>query len=198
MKSIKYLFGILAFTVWSLNLVAQAEVTYRLAYDSGTEVYTVSMSSNTVFSGTAATFFNSVQATVVAPAVGGGFQINTLTNLQGGTTPLNWAFTRIDAPSENTAKDYLFFSPDNTGAYSAFNIPANTYIDLFSFKSGSGCVGDLALIENGMDPLNANVSLNPDNNMIILGAGAGNKWISNSSGAVSCAACLSESGVLGF
>lgn len=198
MKSMKFLLGVILCFVGTLQLSGQTAITYRLAYDSGTQVFTISMSSNTAYTGTAATFFNSVQATVVAPTVGGGFQINTLTNLQGGATPLNWAFTRIDAPTENPTKDYLFFSPDNTNTYTPFAIPANSYIDLFSFKSGSGCIGDLALIENGMDPLNANVSLNPDNNMIILGAGAGNKWMANSSANISCAACTAESGILGF
>jgi len=129
---------------------------------------------------------SSTLVSIVTPHTAGGFQITDLTNLQTGGTALSWGFTRIDSPAENTNADYLFFAPNNAGSYTPFNIPANTTIDLFSFKSGSGCLGNIALFDNDNDPLNANSGINPDNNFVVLGGGVSSLYTSNTSGNVPC------------
>lgn len=166
---------------------SEAQVTYKLDYDMVTEVYTVSITSQTAYSGPFARISASTLITIVAPHTAGGFQVTDLMNLQPGSPQLSWGFSRLDAPSENPTKDYLFFGANNAGSYGVFNIPANTELDLFSFKSGSGCIGALALFENDADPLNTNPTLNPNNNFVILGAGLGNQYLENASGNVFCA-----------
>ncbi|MEM6319094.1 MAG: hypothetical protein AAF960_15580 [Bacteroidota bacterium] len=184
MKLKKYLLGVLTFFC-SYGLV-HAQVTYSLRYDGGTEVYTLSMTSTNAYSGALARITASTQATLVFPHTTGGFQITDLTDLQTGGTPLDWGFSRLDAPAENSAADYLFFAPNNATTYTLFSIPAGTAIDLFSFKSGSGCIGDVALFDNTNDPLNTNSGLNPDNNFVVLGGGLGNQYTGNTSGNVAC------------
>ena len=131
----------------------------------------------------------------------GGDDTMTATNLTGLQTTasyLSWQVSNLNAPAEIPTKDYLFFAPANATSYTPFAFPANAYIDIFSFKSGSGCVGDLYLFDNVNDPLNANVSINSDHNIVILGAGAGNKYVGNESGNIGCQTCFSEAGVLGY
>lgn len=198
MKQHLLYFFIASLTLSSTLLSAQTQVTYRLTYDVPSETYTVSMKSNTTHNAPLSRMTNSTQITIVAPHVAGGWQPASLTNL----TALNWGVTVLDGTTTAPpipANDYLFFAPSNAGIYSPFNIPANTYIDLFSFKSGSGCVGALSLYDNANDPLNSIVTINGDNNIVILGAGAGNKYVGNDSGSVSCnAPCTAAAGTLSY
>lgn len=179
-------------------LGAQTQVTYRLTYDVPSQTYTVSMKSNTAHNTPLSRLTNSTQVTIVVPHVMGGWQPTNLTNL----TTLNWGVTVLDGTTTTPpipASDYLFFAPSNAGTYIPFNIPANTYVDLFSFKSGSGCVGALSLYDNASDPLNSILTINGDNNIVILGAGAGNKYVGNDSGSVSCnAPCTAAAGTLSY
>ena len=192
----------IAFLFFSLPFLLHAQqVTYKLTYDGPSQTYKVSMKSNTTYNPPLSRLTSSVQFTVVAPHVSGGWQVNNLTAL----TALGWGFTLLDGTTTTPpipANDYLFFAPTNAGTYAPFAIPANTYIDLFTFKSGSGCVGNLALYDNITDPLNAIPSINGDNNMVILGAGPGNIYFGNDSGGVSCAplppACTAEAGTLSY
>jgi hypothetical protein len=155
------------------------------------------MKSNTAYNPPLSRLANSVQFTVVTPHVAGGWQPTNITAL----TALGWGVTVLDGTSlsPQLSNDYLFFAPTNATTYSPFAIPANAYVDLFTFKSGSGCVGDLYLYDNTNDPLNGYPSINADNNMVILGAGMGNVYIGNDTGNVSCSApCAAEAGVLGY
>lgn len=171
------------------------EVTYELTYDNNTSTYTVSMTSNANYMGPLARLTSSTQVTVVVPQIAGGWQVTNLTEL----TDLEWGFTFFDGTAESLSDDYLFFAPSNAGTYTPFNITSNTSIPLFSFQTSSGCVGDLSLYDNDNDPLNAVVTVNGDNNMVILGAGPGNIYGGNDSGAVSCVApCEAEAGTLGY
>jgi hypothetical protein len=186
------------FTLSTLSLSAQTQVTYKLSYDVPTQTYTVSMKSNTAYNAPLSRMTNSTQITIVTPHVAGGWQPASLTNL----TTLNWGVTVLDGTTTAPpipANDYLFFAPSNAGTYTPFAIPANTYIDLFSFKSGVGCVGALSLYHNTNDPLNSIVTINGDNNMVILGAGAGNKYVGNDSGSIPCnAPCAAAAGTLSY
>ena len=185
MKQHLLYFFIAAFMLSSTILSAQNQVTYKFSYDFPMQPYTVSMKSNTAYNAPLSRMTNSTQITIVTPHVAGGWQPASLTNL----TALNWGVTVLDGTTTAPpipANDYLFFAPSNAGTYTPFAIPANTYIDLFSFKSGVGCVGALSLYHNTNDPLNSIVTINGDNNMVILGAGAGNKYVGNDSESVAC------------
>jgi hypothetical protein len=193
----KYLQKILLFALlWApLWMSAQTEVTYNLTYDGATETYTMSMTSNTAHNPPLSRLTSSTQVTIVVPHVAGGWQVNNLTEL----TALEWGFSYLDGTTQGLANDYLFFAPSNAGTYSPFAIGANTEIPLFSFKSGSGCIGDLYLFDNDNDPLNNIPTINADNNMVILGAGAGSVYVGNESGNVACAApCNANAGTLSY
>lgn len=174
---------------------AQTQVTYNLAYDIPSATYTVSMNSNTTFNPPLSRITASTQVTVVVPQISGGWQVTDLSAL----TALGWGLTFLDGTTLGLSDDYLFFAPTNAGTYSPFTITANANIPLFSFKSGSGCVGNLSLYDNINDPLNAHPSVNGDNNIVILGAGAGNKYVGNTSGNVACSLpCAANAGVLSY
>ncbi|MBL7796264.1 MAG: hypothetical protein JNJ90_07155 [Saprospiraceae bacterium] len=176
-------------------LLAQVQVTYKLEYNMATSTYTVSMNSNTAYNPPLSRIAASTQVTIVVPQISGGWQLTDLTNL----TALQWGSSFLDGSTLSLSKDYFFFAPTNAAGYSPFAIAANTDIPLFSFKSGSGCVGDLLLYDNINDPLNAHPSINGDNNIVILGAGAGNKYVGNTSGNVACALpCTADAGVLSY
>lgn len=197
MKSLK-LFTLFILLSAPFFLMAQVQVTYGLRYDEPTQKYIVSMQSNTAYTGALARISSSVQFTIVAPHVTGGWQATSLTGLQAGATPASYSASQVNAPAENPSKDYLFFTISNATSYTPFTIPANTSIDLFSFSSGSGCIGDLYLFDNTSDPLLANLSINSKNNIVILGAGSGNKYIGNTTGNVPCFTCAAEAGSLNY
>ena len=180
----KYLFLLLLFicTVFSV----QAQVTYNLAYDSGTETYTVSMRSGNAYTGGLARMSSSTQVAITAPHTTGGFQVTNIVDLQSGGTPLDWGFSRVDAPTENSTKDYFFFSPANAFTYTPFDIAANTQIDLFSFQSGSGCLGALNLVNNNTDPVATSGNFSANNSMVVVGTGTTNLYQGNTSGDISC------------
>jgi len=174
---------------------AQTQVTYNLAYDIPSVTYTVCMNSNTTFTPPLSRITASTQVTIVVPQISGGWQVTDLSAL----TALGWGFTFLDGTTLGLSDDYLFFAPTNAGTYSPFTITANANIPLFSFKSGSGCVGNLSLYDNINDPLNAHPSVNGDNNIVILGAGAGNKYVGNTSGNAACSLpCAANAGVLSY
>ncbi len=183
---------ILCLPLW---LSAQTQVTYSLDYDHGTQTYTVSMTSNNAYNPPLSRLTSSTQVTIVVPQVAGGWQVSNLTEL----TDLEWGFSFLDGTTEGLSDDYLFFAPSNAGTYTPFSIPVGASIPLFSFQSGSGCVGDLSLFDNVNDPLNGVPTINADNNMVILGAGPGNVYAGNDSGNVPCAAlCEANAGTLSY
>jgi len=193
----KHLIKVLLAVLFLIPMMAdaQTQVTYNLAYDMPSETYTVSMNSNTAFNPPMSRITASTQVTIVVPQISGGWQVTNLAAL----TALGWGFTFLDGTTLGLSQDYLFFAPTNAGTYSPFPIAANADIPLFSFKSGSGCVGNLSLYDNINDPLNAHPSVNGDNNMVILGAGPGNKYVGNTSGNVACSlACAANAGVLSY
>lgn len=189
-------YSIIAFFMLVVAAVqAQVQVTYHLSYDPGTMTYTVSMTCNTSYMPPLSRIAGSTQVTIVVPQIPGGWQVTNLTPL----TTLGWGFSYLDGTTEGLTDDYLFFAPTNAGTYSPFTIPAGVPIPLFSFQSGSGCVGDLALYVNGSDPLDSVPTINGGNNIVILGAGPGNKWVGNTSGSVACATpCTANAGVLSY
>lgn len=196
MKTLKRNLIVLLFCLPTIWLGAQVEVTYNLSYDFGTQTYTVSMNSNTAYNPPLSRLTSSTQVTVVVPE---GWQVTNLTGLISTTVPLGWGFSYVDGSDYGLTNDYIVFAVSNSGTYTPFSIPANADLDLFSFQSTSGCIGNLSLFDNATDPLNSEPTLNPDNNIVILGAGAGNKYAGNTSGSVSCVPpCSANAGTLSY
>ncbi|MBL7805320.1 MAG: hypothetical protein JNL02_16395, partial [Saprospiraceae bacterium] len=179
--------SLLALIFVTLCITLNAAVTYKLSYNSSTQTYTVSFKSTVAYSGPLARITGSTQFTIVAPdpdgAGPGAFTVTNLTNL----TALQMGLSQLNSPAENPSKDYLFFAPTNSGSYTPFNIPANTYIDLFTFQTSSGCLASLYLYDNDNDPLNSNMSINADNNFKTLGGGNVNLYTGNDSSNDGCA-----------
>lgn len=199
MKSFEKICLVFLFCISAFYLGAQTQVTYKLTYDFNTQTYTVSMRSNTAYSPPLSRLASSTQFTIVVPHVAGQWQVNNLTGLINTATSLGWGFSYLDGTTVGQTHDYIFFAPSNAGSYTPFNIPANADLSLFSFKSGSGCIGDLYLFDNNADPLNSIPSVNADNNMVILGAGTGNRYISNASGSITCVPpCAANAGTLSY
>jgi len=190
LSDMKFSFIFLTFFVvfiGALTPTTNAQVTYKLAFDSATNTYTVSAKSAVAYTGNLSRLTSSTQVSIVFPHVAGGYQIDSLTALQGsGSSALSWAFNRLDEPTENPNADYLFFSPTNTGTYTVFDFPANTYVDLFSFEGTSGCIDNILLFDNDTDPLSSNTSINAGNNFIVLAGGLQNQYTGNDNSAAPC------------
>jgi len=176
---------ILLFLGFGLQL-AFADVEYRLTLDPDGQTYRVAFRSDVSYSGAFARFSPGTQISIVAPDPDGtGSAVFMPTNVTA-LTDLNWGVSQINSPSENPSADYLFFTPSNASSYTPFNVVANTWIDLFTFQSGTGCEGPLALYENGSDPLDSNPTINADQYIAILGGGLTNLWVANVGGPATC------------
>lgn len=188
MKSIRkaLLAGFLFLSFW---LNAQ-QATFRLTYDPGTQTYTVAVRSNTAYNPPGSLLASSTQVSIVIPD---GWQATNITPL----TSITWSNppTYIDGTAHSLPNDYMFFAPTNSIAVA---IPANAYLDLFSFQTASGCIGDLSLYDNVNDPLNGFPQYNADNNFVVLAAG-GNIYVGNDSGNVACSLpCSAAAGALSY
>jgi Bacterial TSP3 repeat len=171
-----------------------ASVTYRLTYNPSTQVYTVAIKSTVAYSGPTSRISSSTQITIVAPDTDGvGLSsftpVNTL-NLQPGTAPLDWGYTQLNSPADNVNKDYIFFAPNNAGSYTLFTMAANTWVNLFSFKSADGCTGDLYLYDNNAliaaEPMNFQSTFNTKQNFKVLAGGNNNLWVANENTNAAC------------
>ncbi len=153
-------------TATSSTTVGQSTgtVTYKLTLDPDGMTYRVSFRSTVAYNGALARFTPSTQFSLVFPdpdgAGPGAIVLGSVTSL----TALTMGYTQINSPTESPTKDYVFFAPANAGTYTPFNIPANTDIDLFTFKIPAGCSGTVYLYDNITDPYNANPNIDADNN----------------------------------
>ncbi len=162
------------FVVLSMALVAvslNAQITYTIRLEADNITYKVWMRSTTAYTQPLAQV-PTAQVTVLVPH-GAGANAFVVTNFQNYQASMQFVATpsRVNAPTENAAIDYLSFG--FTGATS-FNIPANTEIALFSFQNAGPCLGTLSLIENATDPFNRrpnSANSNPGNAITVLGKG---------------------------
>ncbi|PRY27027.1 putative repeat protein (TIGR01451 family) [Spirosoma oryzae] len=181
----------IALLVVLCQTIAQAAtpvVSYKLTRDAG-GTYKVYMSSVTSYTGASARI-GSAQVTLRLPT-------GSLSNLSQGTgSPtvtsyqnMGWSVaTRVNAPSENPAFDYLSFNFSQSATPTLFDIPANQDILLFSFTDNGACPGSLALWSTSDAFQGTSTSTNPGNAMTILGAGTGNAYLANAGTATSCGA----------
>ncbi|MEN9609258.1 MAG: hypothetical protein RLZZ628_72 [Bacteroidota bacterium] len=174
---------------------------YKIAYNVGTQTYTVYGKVSAAYNPTASRFAN-VYVTVVAPT-GTGATRFVPTAIQ---TAVGWAsanvvsLTRLDNPAYSAGKDYLFFNFDVGSAnYTPAAIAANTEFPIFSFQSQNGCLGDLYIIvHNSLEynALQAN-SINAGQAFSILGAG-GDTYNANYGGNAVCAMLVPPTVSVGF
>lgn len=169
---------LLAFAFQTFAQTTSQPAQYKLTLDlDGT--YRVWMKSMTAYTGNAAKIGTSQVSLVVPTAT--DFQVSNLTSANG----MSWTTTsqsRINNPSVSgtpTGKDYIIFSYINSTNL-AFDIAANTDIQLFSFKNTNSCAGPIALwdVTDPFQVPNAD-NFNVGNQITIFGAGFGNKWNSN-------------------
>jgi uncharacterized repeat protein (TIGR01451 family) len=176
-----FLMSYLITILTAFNVIAQTAsqpVQYSLTLDpDGT--YKVWMKSMTGYTGNAAKI-STAQVSLVVPT-GTNFTVSNLTSANG----MSWTTTsqsRINNPSVSgtpTGKDYIVFNYANSTNL-AFDIAANTDIQLFSFKNSSPCNGAISLwgASDVYQVPNAD-NFNVGNQITIFGAGFGNKWNSN-------------------
>lgn len=179
----------MALLISLLTLSAQ-QGTYKLSYNVSTQTYTVYGKVSASYANPLSRFVN-VFVTVMAPHGTGSAQFvpsNITTSPSLAATNVV-TLTRLNGPTYQPTKDYLFFNFEvGNAAYTPQPITANTEFPIFSFRSQNGCVGDLYLIEQGSAEYNdaqAN-SINAGNAFSILGAG-GDIYTANYGGQAICA-----------
>ncbi len=177
------------FLLISNALLAQ-QGQYKIAYNAGTQTYTVYGKVSTAYNPPMSRFVN-VFVTVVAPT-GAGAARFVPTNLQTSASLASanvMTVSRLDNPAYAAGKDYLFFNFDVGSAnYTPTSIAANTEFPIFSFQSQNGCLGDLYIIVHGSTEYNALQAnaINGGQAFSILGAG-GDTYNANYGGNATCA-----------
>lgn len=119
------------------------------------------------------------------------FQVAQLTSAVKGA---EWVeASRVNAPSEDVAHDYISFSFVGLKGGSARNFAwkANTEQLVFSFQNEGGCVNDVTLMGNA-DPFNVapnSANTNPGNHFANLGWGdvSQNNYQGNDGATIKCA-----------
>lgn len=159
-------------------LQLKAQITYTIRLEPDNVTYKVWMQSTTAYTQPLAQI-PTAQVTVLVPHGTGAnaFVVSNFQNYQS-SMQFNGTASRVNAPTENTAIDYLSFG--FTGA-TTFNITANTEIALFSFQNSGPCLGSLSLIVNATDAFNNlpnSTNSNPGNAITVLAKG-GDAYSSN-------------------
>ncbi|GGD82249.1 hypothetical protein GCM10011514_52840 [Emticicia aquatilis] len=177
--------------IFLMSIIGQnsfGQISYRVGLDADKVTYRVFMKSVASYSNIQAKI-STAQVTLIVPHGIGASQF-LVSNLQGksvGSNQMNWGVSRVDAPNENKAADYISFGYNGSGSPLLFNIVAGEEIELFNFKNTGTCTGSVALITN-TDPFSPpnSANTNPGNQMTVLGFGTGNAYQSNYGGSVTC------------
>lgn len=182
----KKLFTFLTLLAFTQHISAQVLV--DLAFDTETEIYTVSLLPQSTWeyphniTGTG-------QITLRVPT--GEFVVQDLANLQ---TDVEWLDNaRSNSPSEAPDYDYISFGLMTPGTS---NIPyvANEMTPLFSFKNELGCTGGVSIMENEVDPFYPpnQEMVNAGNSLSVLGGGSDAYAGNVSSDVISCETVVEE------
>jgi hypothetical protein len=191
MKS--FVLQVLIFLLMSSTALFAQQGQYKIAYNVGTQTYTVYGKVSTAYNPPLSRFVN-VFVTVVAPT-GAGATRFVPTNLQTAAALASAnvvSVSRLDNPAYSAGKDYLFFNFDvGSASYTPAPIVANTEFPIFSFQSQNGCLGDLYIIVQGSTEYNALQSnaINGGQAFSILGAG-GDTYFANYGGNATCPAAV--------
>jgi Bacterial Ig domain len=154
------------------------KVRYRIALGADGQTYTVYMKSAASYTGSLARI-STAQVTVVVPhqTASNRFVVSDLI----GFNSMIWSnASRVDAPSENPSADYISFGFNQSASPALFTITAEAEIPLFSFRNAGPCTGNVKLWGSS-DPLQVpnSASVNPGNQITILGNGVSNAWNCN-------------------
>ena len=164
-----------------LGGLLSAQVEFKVELLPASNTYQVSLRPQTTW---AAPFNATPSAQVTLVVVTGGFQVGTVTSIDG-----LWNFNvQVVAPVESPGKDYLVFGLQ--GATSDIVYQQGVEVPLFSFENTGGCTGILELIDNDTDPFIPpnSQSVNVGNQISVIGAGIGvNAYVGNYAlGAANC------------
>ncbi|MBU0654042.1 MAG: cadherin [Gammaproteobacteria bacterium] len=173
-------------TMMAMTSPVLANVQFRIAYEAASNEYVVYMKPDSTPSPDMAL---SAQVTLVAPHATGAAHFG-VGSIQSSVQGINWAnHSRVDAPAENPAADYLSFGLFYTGGRPpAFGWAAGREKRIFSFKSPSGCIPGVALLGNS-DPFSQlpnSVGTNPGNEFSNIGWLGGNAYTGNYGDSVTC------------
>ncbi|GEM_PF-6575024 len=137
-------------------------ITYEIEELPG-DIIQVSIISDTTWTGV---FSQTSSAQVVVKVPTGGFQIGSLTSLEG-----DWAIGGIDvAPVEEPTSDYISFQLSNPTALNVYQKGVKTPI--FSFKNDGICQGGQVVLMPDNDPFLPPNSLNSNVNQYIAPLGS--------------------------
>lgn len=182
----KKLTAVIAAATLLTALDATAAVKFRLGFDAATNQYALYMTPDAVPS---PDLTLSAQATVVVPHSVNGqrFEITQITSHIANAEWVN--HSRVDAPSENTAADYLSLGYYFTGSsVPSFGWQAGQEKKILSFTSNLGCVSGVKLID-AQDPfavLPNSAGTNPGNDFLNLGWQMSNAYTGNLGTAIQC------------
>jgi hypothetical protein len=97
-----------------------------------------------------------------------GFQYTGFTNLIAGATYVQGS--RVNAPSQATASDYIMFNLSNLGT-TALTYTAGVKVPLFTFDKSGICPGTALALMQDNDPFTANILYNSKQQLTVLGYG---------------------------
>lgn len=174
-------FSLLAFATTQ----ASAAVQYRVGFEAATNSYAVYMTPDST---PARDMLLSAQVTLVVPN-----DTNTpfsVDNVRSQIPNANWVpHSRIDAPRENRAADYISIGYSFNGSTPpAFNWVPGQEQKIFSFNSASGCDARVKLIDNrdAFSQLPNSANTNPGNDFMNVGWMMSNAYTGNYGGPVNC------------
>ena len=158
---------ILLVAVFMFTNTLNAQVKFKMTYNSDSENYTVSIIPSETYE-SPHNITGTGQVTIRVPS--NYFEPANITNLH---EQMIWhANSRSDSPIEAPEFDYISFGLMNPGvSYPEYK--SGEPIPLFSFENAFGCTGEIELVENETDPFMApnSRSVNIGNSLTVFGAG---------------------------
>jgi hypothetical protein len=186
--------GILSLLIFSFLMIAakgSAQIgQYKIAYNSGTQTYTVYGKIDASYTVPLSRFINVFVTIMTTHGTGATRFVPTNVTTSAALASSNvMTLTRIDGPTWQPTKDYLMYNFDVGSAnYTPQDIAAGVEFPVFSFQSQNGCLADLYILVHGSPEYTtaqANAQ-NASNSFFVLGAGV-DAYSSNYGGNASCA-----------
>jgi len=162
-------------------------IAFQIDYVEETSVYEVSLISSETPEEADLTL--TAQVTLKVPhSADTPFTVSNLTSAVDGTV---WTLSsRINAPDEDPTADYLSFTVEfPEGKYDAFEWVADQAVKAFEFQSETGCMGVVALMDDGdaFAQLPNSENTNPGNQIDVLYLSEGNLYSGIAGTAADCA-----------
>jgi hypothetical protein len=183
-----------------ISNMAFGQIEYSLRLEADGETYCAYMRSTQTITGPQA-LISTAQFTILVPSAIGADRFELIkpsdnsSGIDNFQPNMDWSpSARVDAPSENSSFDYISFGFVNNvldpSNQALFDIVAGVEYQLFCFKNGGTCQGELFIIENGVDPFIPpnSENTNPENSISIgaVGPAYSNNY---NSGNKDCSTC---------